>query len=342
MLFSKNKIIITTVAAVIIVGILTLFAGISDAPKKSMAEIEKAVKNRDLETFEKYVNLQNFFSKGFDSYLTAHKGEEAGAMSAADAGFLSMFKSAIVEELITSAKQTVKKGETLSQSAVGNMGGIAEEFGIASWNLKHVGSSKKRGKAAIVPVTIHDQQVDKDFVFEIELRKTDDSIWRVQEVANADDLIVARILAAKEKLDKINAVIMKELAEVIEVSNEKNGLEINESGYFSSRYAKTSFSAKNRQNKSIASFGAKITIYDVNGETLLSHTDSWSDSKAGLLGTGKQGAFSTKKYLSQQEYDRLSKKENQGGKTIIEVTYIKFNDGTELRELSKLSPYEKQ
>lgn len=340
----RNKIIIAAVAAAVILGLGLFFSGVSDAPKKTMSEIAKAVKNSDADTFEKYVDLQSFYSEGFDSMMSASmKWSWPRVNSTADVGFISMFKAAIVQELVMLSRQVLAKGGTADFSNVGKLEDSVEMLGVTAWELKRVGSSKKRGETAVVPLTIRDRQVEKDFVFDLELHKTGDGVWRVKKIANAEALILARMAAAKEKLDKINAGIRKEMANAVAISNEKSSLQADGGGYFASRYAQTSFSAKNKQNKEIVSFNASLTIYAKNGELLYTNPSMWSAFSSNVkFVAGEQKELSARAYVDREAYEELSKKENQGGKIKIAPSYVKFDDGVELSLLSKLPPYGKK
>lgn len=342
MQFGRNKIIITAVTIAVIAGIWIFSAGISDSPKKSFSAIEKAVKNHDVETFEKYVDLQSIYSEGFDSFLLASiKWERPDEeVSIAAIGYMMMFKAPIVHELTAFTKQVLEKGEMPKSDSLGELGDELDTLGVRAWELKRVGSAKKNRVTAIVPVTVYDRQVEKDFVFDIELNKTDEGIWRVKKIANAEDLILTRMVAAKAKLDEINAGIMKELAGSLGVSNEKIRLELNGDSLFVSRQAITSFMAENNKDKAIVSLGARIKVYSKTGDVLYTHSAFWPTFKT-KLSAGEQRELSAKDYPGKEAYDLLSKKENQGGKIEVVPSYIKFSDGTEMRELSKLPPYEK-
>lgn len=337
---AKNKIAVAVFAAVVLVGIWVFSAGISDSPKKSLSAIEKAVKKRDIETFEKYVDLQSFYSEGFDSFLLASiKWERPDEeVNIDDMGFMMMFKSPIVQEMVAFSKKAVEKGEIPDTDSLGKLGDEMDTLGVKAWEFKRAGSAKKSRVTAIVPVTIRDRQVEKDFVLDIELHKTDEGIWRVKKIANAENVILARFTAAKAKLNEVNAGILKEMAGAVEISDVKNALELKQGSFYSSHYVTTSFRVRNKgDDRNMTTLGAKITAYSASGDILYTDSSTWGKQKD--TGQRQWSVFTTRKFLDKQKSEELSKKENQGGKIEVTPFYIKFSDGTELRELSELPPY---
>lgn len=338
--FAKNKIAIIVCVAVVLIGAGLFWTG-ADAPKKTVGEIQKTIGNRDLATFEKYVDLESFFGEGFDSYLSAGIKWRKEQGAAADAAFLAMFKVPVVQELVFLTKQAVEKGGASDMGSMDTMGGVFEEFGVRAWELKRVGSSKKRGKTAIVPVTVRDRQVDKDFIFDIELAETDDGIWQIKKVANAEDLILKRLAAAEEKLSEINAGILKKIVDNVSVTNIKAETGKSAGRYSASYYLKTSFTVENKLDKGIKGINAAVAIPGEGDAMLFEKPNIWaffSDKQGiGVLG---QKNISVNIPLSKANYDMLNA---QGIKDVeLVINYIQYGDGEELRTLDGLPPYKKK
>lgn len=346
---NKNKIIAVACTIIALLGIGFFMASGSASPKKSLLEIGQAVKNHDLEKFEKYVDLESFFNKGFEAYVMADMKNRDMNFTQADLGMAGMMRGIVVPTLVMTARRAVETGNLSSEKhgKYNDALSIADDFGANGWEYKSAGSARKEGKTAILPLTVHDNQLGRDFVFNIKFAKTDEGIWRVKELENAAALIMEREAAVKEKLDELNAKITVDMNRAVELTEQKNTMVKDTSSFFAGPYFLTnSFTAKNTLDKDIKSLSVSLTVFDKNDKKIYVNFDSvYSDrGQTRYIKAHEEKNLSSR--LSLREYIEDERRIIDVGlddkKVVLEVQSISFADDTEMKQLKALPPYVKK
>lgn len=338
----KGKSIIIISIIVFLIATISFILSLSDAPKKTVTAIRAAVKACDVAAFEKYVDLDNFFEKGFDSYINAAKKLDKD-MNESSAEMAFMFKSMIVDELASGARRYIAAGG--ADGGLGESFGVGEELGVASWEFKSAGPSKRNGKNAVVPVKIYDRQVDKTFTFNIALSKTDKGVWRVKEIENAEELMIGRAKAVEDRLALLNAEVKEQIVKAMEISDVKLALKHSSNAFWSSNQLLVDFSAKNMTDRDIDTFSAKLAIRDPDGKTIytLSDVGPRTNGNSGVAASARKQISSRGIFSPSADADKNLLQSGTEDKTgQVEVYYVKFSDGTALNTLRKLPPYVKQ
>lgn len=333
-MINKNKIIAIICTVIVLLGIGFFMIG-SASPKKSLYEIKQAVKNRDLDKFEKYVDLESFFNNGFEAYVMADMKKHGMNFSMGDLEMAGMMRGMIVPTLVMAARDAVKTGD-LNFHKLSNY----DEFGVNGWEFKSAGSAKKKGENAIVPLTIRDNQLDRDFIFNIKFARTDKGVWQVKELENAANLIEEREAAVAEKLEKLNAQIITDMNKAVEITKQKIVLIEDHSSFFRGGYfLASSFTAKNTLDKDIKDLYVNLTVFDENNENIIYE----SSSHATGLKAHQEEEFSERELLIEyrEESEKIIKTGLGSKKAKLEVRYISFTDGTEIKLLRELPPYVK-
>jgi hypothetical protein len=167
-------------------------------PIYSINIIRTSVKQHDVATFEKHVDLDQLVSQTFDSFLEAQIELDPKINPQLVKG-LAIFgkpiatnalKGYILNQIGTSKPEM----KTTESSGKKNKGQTVDDFskksGIDSLDFKGFGSTKTDGDMALVEIKFFEKELKKDFTLVLKMVKLEDGTWKLIEVENLKQHLV--------------------------------------------------------------------------------------------------------------------------------------------------------
>lgn len=162
----------------------------SKTPAYAAAEIQQALKKKDLQLFKERVDLDKVYSSAVDdtaSYL-ASDGSPEHALAAS---LLKMLKKQAVDEMVRQTE--IRFTENSEKDASGRAGKImSASLGSAALSLTDVLDVKEKDGKALVNVKVHDKKLDKDFTWQVLMEKDVNGNWTAVKIVNLKDYLKER------------------------------------------------------------------------------------------------------------------------------------------------------
>ena len=273
---SQKKIGIVVIVAIICVAAFYFLYWIK-TPTYSLGLVREAVQKHDIEMFEKHVDLDTLYTKGFDEAIVAVNKIQAGTVlsNPLAAGFIQVLKPTVVSALKDKTIAAVKGEAEGDQDKPKQQGGDADNFakrlkamsGISNSAFDHASVISKEGNVAIVSIKLHNQKVDKDFELKVKMAKLDDGTWKVKEITNLVDFLVSADKAEKDKIEELNKPIREKMQSTIEVSKTTFNLGTDGNPYFPFFQLNCSTTLKNISSQDITGYTVRYCITGQNGYT---------------------------------------------------------------------------
>lgn len=162
----------------------------SKTPAYAAAEIQQALRKKDLQLFKERVDLDKVYSSAVDdtaSYL-ASDGRPEHALAAS---LLKMLKKQAVDEMVRQTE--IRFTENSEKDASGRAGKImSASLGSAALSLTDVLDVKEKNGKALVNVKVHDKKLDKDFTWQVLMEKDVNGNWTAVKIVNLKDYLKER------------------------------------------------------------------------------------------------------------------------------------------------------
>ena len=162
----------------------------SKTPAYAAAEIQQALKKKDLQLFKERVDLDKVYSSAVDdtaSYL-ASDGRPEHALAAS---LLKMLKKQAVDEMVRQTE--IRFTENSEKDASGRAGKImSASLGSAALSLTDVLDVKEKDGKALVNVKVHDKKLDKDFTWQVLMEKDVNGNWTAVKIVNLKNYLKER------------------------------------------------------------------------------------------------------------------------------------------------------
>lgn len=342
---SNQKKIGIVVVAAIVCAIAFYFLYWIKTPVYSLGIIRDSIQKHDVATFEKHVDLDTLYSKGFDDALAAQSKNEQKDLVAdpLTAAFMQMLKPAIISELKTQTLNAIKgdsasDGQDKKSMQALSVDNIAKDLksksGINDSSVKDVSVLSKENNEAIVSVKTFNKQLDKTFDLHVKMSKLDDGTWRLKEIANLADFLVEVDKVQKEKLAELNADIQKKMQAAVSVTEQPLKLVVEERRYFKYYSYDQAATIKNISDQDILSLSITSRILDADRTIRKEFAQAYSDRPIHPDEEITLGSNHRLNEYSKKDSEIISSID--AFKNSMTVTRIVFADGTDLHLLDKL------
>ena len=216
---NKFKKIVAVLAALAILTSGWYFFYWLKTPQHSIALIADAVRQHDLKTFEKHVDMDNLYSKAYDDVVAVTFGSDKNANPIIVA-IVKGIKGLAVPLLTSETRSYIVHGDKPEGDAevqksipAGNENGaeivdnLKNRTGFGSLKYEGVENTDINDDNAIVSIKLRDEKLSRDFILKIKMQQLDDGLWRLQEITNLQDFMKEREEAVKAKLAELNKPI---------------------------------------------------------------------------------------------------------------------------------------
>lgn len=182
----------------IIIGlIVALAAGFyfgywTKTPAYAAGEIQQALQKKDLQLFKERVNMEKVYSYAIDDILDELKADNLPEHKIA-AAIVKGLKQEIITELIHRTEISFEAESRQSKSFLDEpVESITAYAGSAALSMTDVLNVEKQGNSAIVKVKIHDKDLNKDFIWHVQMEKDINGNWTAVRVLNLKEYLKER------------------------------------------------------------------------------------------------------------------------------------------------------
>lgn len=182
----------------VIIGlIVALAAGFyfgywTKTPAYAAGEIQQALQKKDLQLFKERVNMEKVYSYAIDDILDELKADNLPEHKIA-AAIVKGLKQEIITELIHRTESSFDTEARQSKSFLDEpVESITAYAGSAALSMTDVLNVEEQGNSAIVKVKIHDKDLNKDFIWHVQMEKDINGSWTAVRVLNLKEYLKER------------------------------------------------------------------------------------------------------------------------------------------------------
>ena len=182
----------------VIIGlIVALAAGFyfgywTKTPAYAAGEIQQALQKKDLQLFKERVNMEKVYSYAIDDILDELKAGNLPEHKIA-AAIVKGLKQEIITELIHRTESSFEMETRQYKSFLDEpVESITAYAGSAALSMTDVLNVEEQGNSAIVKVKIHDKDLNKDFIWHVQMEKDINGSWTAVRVLNLKEYLKER------------------------------------------------------------------------------------------------------------------------------------------------------
>ena len=182
----------------VIIGlIVALAAGFyfgywTKTPAYAAGEIQQALQKKDLQLFKERVNMEKVYSYAIDDILDELKADNLPEHKIA-AAIVKGLKQEIITELIHRTESSFETETRQSKSFLDEpVESITAYAGSAALSMTDVLNVEEQGNSEIVKVKIHDKDLNKDFIWHVQMEKDINGSWNAVRVLNLKEYLKER------------------------------------------------------------------------------------------------------------------------------------------------------
>lgn len=161
-------------------------------PAYAAGEIQQALQKKDLQLFKERVNMEKVYSYAIDDILDELKADNLPEHKIA-AAIVKGLKQEIITELIHRTESSFDTEARQSKSFLDEpVESITAYAGSAALSMTDVLNVEEQGNSAIVKVKIHDKDLNKDFIWHVQMEKDINGSWTAVRVLNLKEYLKER------------------------------------------------------------------------------------------------------------------------------------------------------
>lgn len=161
-------------------------------PAYAAGEIQQALQKKDLQPFKERVNMEKVYSYAIDDILDELKADNLPEHRIA-AAIVKGLKQEIITELIHRTEISFETETRQSKSFLDEpVESITAYAGSAALSMTDVLNVEEQGNSAIVKVKIHDKDLNKDFIWHVQMEKDINGSWTAVRVLNLKEYLKER------------------------------------------------------------------------------------------------------------------------------------------------------
>lgn len=167
-------------------------------PVYSINLIREAVKHRNIEAFERHVDLNSVYSKAVDDFFVVAIKKSGGnvELDSFTLGILQLLKPVVVESLKSATIDEILSNKESGKDKNRNdmAGDIAEKMqdstDFDNVTIKNITEKKKANGTAVVTLRLYNKEQNKEFNLDIFMNELENGEWRVKEISNFRDFLM--------------------------------------------------------------------------------------------------------------------------------------------------------
>lgn len=337
---NKFKKIVAVLAALAILTSGWYFFYWLKTPQHSIALIADAVRQHDLKTFEKHVDMDNLYSKAYDDVVAVTFGSDKNANPIILA-IVKGIKGLAVPLLTSETRSYIIHGDAEVQKSIpaGNENGaeivdnLKSRTGFGSLKYEGVENTDINDDNAIVSIKLRDEKLSRDFILKIKMQQLDDGLWRLQEITNLQDFMKEREEAVKAKLAELNKPIAGQIDTNVKL--DKKLLQITSVHYSAIiRMLETEVTLTNTSGKNVNYIAGMLELYGDDGKIF--YSGSFASNAVLRNGSSKLYKFDFELNPYVKEDAAVISSDLSKVKWNAYLTNVAFDDGSSFDYLTEL------
>ena len=161
-------------------------------PAYAAGEIQQAIQKKDLQLFKERVDMEKVYSYAVDDVLAELKADKAPKYKIA-AAVINGLKKELISELIQRTEMKFKTDAPQGKSFLNEpVESVTAYVGSAALSMTDVLDVEEQEHSAVVKVKIHDKELDKDFIWHVQMEKDINGNWMSVRVLNFKDYLSER------------------------------------------------------------------------------------------------------------------------------------------------------
>ncbi len=161
-------------------------------PAYAAGEIQQSIQKKDLQLFKERVDMEKVYSYAVDDVLAELKADKAPKYKIA-AAVINGLKKELISELIQRTEMKFKPDAPQGKSFLNEpVESVTAYVGSAALSMTDVLDVEEQDHSAIVKVKIHDKELDKDFIWHVQMEKDINGNWMAVRVLNFKDYLSER------------------------------------------------------------------------------------------------------------------------------------------------------
>ena len=167
-------------------------------PVYSINLIREAVKHRNIEAFERHVDLNSVYNKAVDDFFVVAIKKSGGnvELDSFTLGILQLLKPVVVESLKTATIDEIfsnkDSGKVKNRNDIaGDIAGkMQDSTDFDNVTIKNITQKKKTNGTAVVTLRLYNKEQNKEFDLDIFMNELENGEWRVKEISNFCDFLM--------------------------------------------------------------------------------------------------------------------------------------------------------
>lgn len=312
------------------------------SPKYSLLQARKAFEQHDIESFEKYVDIEGVIGNAVDQILEveAQKQEPEDEWErlgkSFGIGLVSLMKPQLIklykEQVVKLVESGNFKGESKTEEkAPSSLSGLWNRVRGKN-NFPNIAYIKKNGKLAYVGLNVFDKEDNAHLILELKMRNKG-NYWQVAEISNLGKYIKKTNELEEQRIANLNKPIIEKIRNTLVLKSFKKYTKSDEWDLDKKVFFELKF--QNIGKKKIGEYEGVLTCRTSKGKLI---------KKLPFKDTGNIsiGGFRNKSLVKDiNDFDvndaLLYKTPQSGLKISVEIKRIKFSDGEELKLYHKQS-----
>ena len=161
-------------------------------PAYAAGEIQQAIQKKDLQLFKERVDMEKVYSYAVDDVLAELKADKAPKSKIA-AAVINGLKKELISELIQRTEMKFKTDAPQGKSFLNEpVESVTAYVGSAALSMTDVLDVEEKDHSAVVKVKLHDKELDKDFIWHVQMEKDINGNWMAVRVLNFKDYLSER------------------------------------------------------------------------------------------------------------------------------------------------------
>ncbi len=185
------------IAAVLAIAAGGYFFYWQNTPAYAAGEIQQAVQKKDIELFEKRVDLNQVYSYALDDVLAEFQADKLPEHRLA-ASLVKSIKKEVVKELIRQTEIRFKEEANASGSLLDKpVKTLIAYVGSSALSLTDIFQVEEKDGIAMAYVKLHDKDLQKDFTWQVQMEKDVNGNWAATRIVNFKEYLKERLEAKK-------------------------------------------------------------------------------------------------------------------------------------------------
>lgn len=278
---SPKKLFLSLLAAAALVGGTCFYLlYFIKSPAYAVKEVVQAVREHDVERFQRHVDVPVVIDKSFDDIIIAEStiNNDSVASNPFALGILHMLKPAVVNLLTEEALKEVgrkpeaaaaDKEEPRDPVTDAMKDNLKRKIFYDKLRIKDFSLAQDNGDAASVNLVVRNSELNKDFTLILSMQKNKDEIWQIREISNLADVIIEMEAAHKAHLAELNASALERIDKVLSITEAQVKLSKEDAA----AAGKTALSRKNEaivpeEHGPQYTLTTKAAVYNNSGKTI--------------------------------------------------------------------------